>query len=49
MNGREKEKTHELVINDDNKIWLVRFNGISTSIGYLMPKPIYTYVLFVNT
>ena len=24
--------------------WLVGFDGISTSISYLMPKPIYTYV-----
>ena len=24
------------------KGWLVGFNGISTSIGYLMPKPVYT-------
>ena len=24
--------------------WLIGFNGISTSIGYLMPKPVYTYV-----
>ena len=29
--------------------WLVGFNGISTSIGYLMTKPVYTYVRFVNT
>ena len=28
--------------------WL-GFNGISTSIGYLMPKPVYTYVRFANT
>ena len=27
--------------------WLIGFNGISTSIGYLMPKPVYTYVRFV--
>ena len=26
--------------------WLVGFNGISTSIAYLIPKPIYTYVRF---
>ena len=26
--------------------WLIGFNGISTSIGYLMPKHIYTYVRF---
>ena len=25
-------------------VWLVGFNGISTSIDYLMPKPVYTYV-----
>ena len=29
--------------------WLVGFNDISTSIGYLMPKPVYTYVQFINT
>ena len=29
--------------------WLIGFNGISTSIGYLMPKPVYTYVRFVDT
>ena len=28
---------------------LVGFNGISTSIGYFRPKPVYTYVRFVNT
>ena len=27
--------------------WLVGFNGISTSIGYLMPKPVYTYYMYV--
>ena len=26
--------------------WLIGFNGISTSISYLMPKPAYTYVRF---
>ena len=26
--------------------WLVGFNGISTSIGYLMPKPVYTYYMY---
>ena len=26
--------------------WLIGFNGISTSIGYLMPKPVYTYVRY---
>ena len=25
---------------------LVGFNGISTSIGYLMPKPVYTYYMY---
>ena len=29
--------------------WLVGFNGISISIGYLMPKPVCTNVRFVNT
>ena len=29
--------------------WLIGFNGISTSISYLMPKPVYTYVRFVQT
>ena len=28
------------------KCWLVGFNGISTSIGYLMPKPVYTYYMY---
>ena len=27
--------------------WLVGFNGISTSIGYLMPEPIYTYIIYM--
>ena len=26
-------------------IWLVRFYGISTIVGYLMPNPLYTYIL----
>ena len=34
--------------------WLVGFYGISTIVGYLMPNPLYTYILniyilFVNT
>ncbi len=29
--------------------WLIGFNGISTSIGYSMPKPVYTYVQFADT
>ena len=29
--------------------WLIGFNGISTFIGYLMPKPVYTYVRFADT
>ena len=28
--------------------WLVGFNGISTSIGYLMPKPVYDTTLKPN-
>ena len=28
---------------------LVGFYGISTIVGYLMPNPVYTYILFVNT
>ena len=28
------------------KCWLVGFNGISTSIGYLMLKPVYTYYMY---
>ena len=28
--------------------WLVGLNGISISIGYLMPKPVYIYVRFVQ-
>ena len=27
--------------------WLVGFNGISTSISYLMPEPFYTYILYM--
>ena len=27
--------------------WLVRFNGISTSIGYLMPEPFFTYIIYM--
>ena len=27
--------------------WLVGFNGISTSIGYLMPEPFYTYIIYM--
>ena len=29
------------------KLWfgLVRFNGISTIVGYLMPNPVFTYIL----
>ena len=26
-------------------IWLVGFYGISTIVGYLMPNPLYTYIL----
>ena len=33
----------QLVLMGD---WLVGFNGISTSIGYLMPKPVYTYYMY---
>ena len=25
--------------------WLVGFHGISTIVGYLMPNPLYTYIL----
>ena len=25
--------------------WLVRFNGMSTTVGYLMPNPLYLYIL----
>ena len=25
--------------------WLVEFYGISTIVGYLMPNPLYTYIL----
>ena len=24
--------------------WLVMFHGISTFVGYLLPKPVYTYI-----
>ena len=27
--------------------WLVGFNGISTSIGYLMPESFYTYIIYM--
>ena len=27
--------------------WLVGFNGISTSVGYLMPEPFYTYIIYM--
>ena len=32
-----KENSHEKLV------WLVRFYGMSTSVGYLMPKPVYKY------
>ena len=38
-----------LFLKLNNNDWLVGFNCISTSIGYLMPKPVYTYVRFVDT
>ena len=28
--------------------WLVRFYGILTIVGYLMPNPFYTYIFTMN-
>ena len=30
------------------RCWLVRFYGISTFVGYLMPNPVYTYIRILN-
>ena len=45
------KKIDEVLVGDHSWLvgWLIGFNGISTSIGYLMPKPVYTYVRFVDT
>ena len=37
--GRERE------IDRREGDWLVEFCGISTIVGYLMPNPLYTYIL----
>ena len=48
--NRQTEAEKKWICNHNGSIgWLIGFNGISTSIGYLMPKPVYTYVQFVNT
>ena len=28
-------------------IWLVGFYGVSTIVGYLIPNPLYTYILYI--
>ena len=44
-----KMKINEInTVSPMNKFGLVWFYGISTIISYLMPNPLYTYILFVN-
>ena len=40
-------KTKKSQANNNSFIWfgLVGFYGISTIVGYLMPNPLYTYIL----
>ena len=40
----EKNKSHTKLFVFD-KFGLIRFYGISTIVGYLMPNPLYTYIL----
>ena len=43
----DKKMRKELGVNTSWFGWLVGFNGISTSIGYLMPEPFYTYIIYM--
>ena len=51
IENREKKDCQWLRINENNTgvimVWfgLVWFYGISTIVGYLMPNPLYTYIL----
>ena len=43
---RERERDRNIESDKENK-WLgfILFYGISTIVGYLMPNPLYTYIL----
>ena len=37
-----KEKSKNCLDNNDGLVWFLCFNGISTLVGYSMPKPFYS-------
>ena len=46
----EKETIEDSVLLISSSVqlgWVVEFYGISTIVGYLMPNPLYTYILII--